>query len=364
MKLLFYIHGLTGGGAERVMAILMNAFIKEGHSVRVIYTYGTNVPKYELDKDIEQVYLNREENSTSLVSRAYKKIYKYYRIRKEAKTYNPDVAISFIRPNNNEVLLSLLGSGIPVVIGDHTNINRKYPLLMSLQSKILYPHASAITMLTKRDYNIWKEKYKNVYYIPNPCDIPLIQPSGSRKKIVLAAGRVNQWHIKGFDNLMRAWSAIKDDYPEWKCQIAGDYTESALSELRSMVTEEEFNSVEFLGFRSDIHELMTTSEIFCLSSRIEGMPMVLLEALSLGCACISYDCISGPSEMIEDGKTGVLVKDQSVEELSLKLGELIANKEKRESFRETAPASITRFSINNILVLWNQMFKEITRRVD
>lgn len=163
---------------------------------------------------------------------------------------------------------------------------------------------------------------------------------------------------------MRAWSAIKDDYPEWKCQIAGDYSESALSELRSMVTEEEFNSVEFLGFRSDIHELMTTSEIFCLSSRIEGMPMVLLEALSLGCACISYDCISGPSEMIEDGKTGVLVKDQSVEDLSLKLGELISNKEKRESFRETAPASITRFSINNILVLWNQMFKEITRRVD
>ena len=79
MKLLFYIHGLTGGGAERVMATLMNGFIKQGHFIRVVYTESMDSPVYHLDSRIEQIYMLKgfPLKSNSLIGKAYRKIWKY-----------------------------------------------------------------------------------------------------------------------------------------------------------------------------------------------------------------------------------------------------------------------------------------------
>ena len=361
MKLLFYIHGLSGGGAERVMATLMNGFVAQGHEVRVVYTSSFDKPVYNLDARVEQVYMQSKclLKSNSVIAKIFKRIWKYSAIRREAKIYKPDFAISFIKANNNDVLVALLGSGIPVIIGDHTNVDRKYRWCTSMLSNIFYPTASAITMLTMRDYDKWKDKYKNVYYMPNPCDLNQINSHEPRRKIVLGVGRVNQWNIKGFDSLIIAWHKIKEKHPEWACQIAGNYSDQSLIELKNFVGEEAFGSVEFLGFRHDIHEYMQTCEVFCLSSRIEGMPLVLLEAMNLGCACVSFDCITGPSEIIENGKTGLLVTDQDVEELARKLDLIISDDELRELFHLNSYLSVKRYSTDNILKMWNNMFNDL-----
>lgn len=363
MKLLFFIHGLTGGGAERVMATLMNGFIENGHKVRIVYTESLVEPVYKLDSRIEQIYMLKDcsRTSVSIIDKIYRRIWKFPAIRKQAKKYNPDFVISFIKTHNNDVLASLIGTGIPVVIGDHTNVNRKYPWLTSTLSNILYPFAGAITMLTLCDYNKWKNKYKRVYYMPNPCTVKKIYTDIPRKKVILGVGRVNQWKIKGFDNLIKAWSQIKDKYPDWSCQIAGAYNETSLNNLRKEVGEDSYKTVEFVGFKSDMYEYMKSCEVFCLSSRTEGMPMVLLEALNLGCACVAFDCTTGPSEMIEDGKTGFLVKDQDVNELACKLEEIILNNKLRETFQRNAPASVRRYSTENILNMWICMFNELKK---
>lgn len=361
MRLLFFIHGLSGGGAERVMATLMNGFVKQGHQVRVVYTASMEDSVYTLNHSIDQVFLLNEckRNSSSLVDRIYRRIWKYPAIRRHAKRYNPNFVISFIKTHNNYVLASLLGLGVPVVISDHTNVNRRYPFLTRLASKILYPSAAAITMLTYRDYQLWKNKYKHVYYLPNPCDIKSIIIKQQRQNIILGIGRVDQWRIKGFDNLIRAWAKICDKFPSWKCQIAGAYSKARIEELRAEVGDDSFNRVEFIGFRSDIYQYMESCEVFCLSSRTEGMPMALLEALNLGCACVAFDCVTGPAEMIEDGKTGLLVKDQDVEDLARKLENIITNEDLRIQFHQNAPASVERFSIENILKMWIHMFEEL-----
>lgn len=364
MKLLFYIHGLTGGGAERVMATLMNSFVKQNHQVRVIYTESLEESTYQLDSRIEQIYMQKAcpMKSSSMPAKIFRRVWKYSAIRKLAKMYKPDFVVSFLRIQNNDVLASLLGTKIPVIIGDHTNVDRKYPLRTSFLSTILYPSASGITMLTLRDYSKWKNKYKHVYYIPNPCDIKQKHNGIARHKVVLGVGRVNQWEIKGFDSLIKAWNLIKNKHPGWKCQIAGAYSDKSLSDIRREVGDKAFKNVEFIGFRTDIHDYMESCEVFCLSSRIEGMPMVLLEALNLGCACVAFDCVTGPAEMIEDGITGLLVKDQDVNELAIKLDKIITDEKLRNMFHKNAPMSVDRFSTENVLNMWYQMFNDLKKK--
>lgn len=364
MKLLFYIHGLNGGGAERVMATLMNRFVEQNHKVRVVYTESLEQPVYQLDSRIEQVYMQMEcpMKSSSILVKIFRRIWKYPAIRKQAKIFKPDFVISFLKAQNNDVLTALLGTRIPVIIGDHTNVDRKYPWRTSFLSTVLYPSATGITMLTMHDYNRWKNKYKHVYYVPNPCDIKQKNKNVIRQKIVLGVGRVNQWRIKGFDSLIKAWSKISDKHPDWKCQIAGAYSGNALSNIRKEVGDKAFKNVEFIGFRSDIHDYMESCEVFCLSSRIEGMPMVLLEALNLGCACVAFDCVTGPAEMIEDGITGLLVKNQDVNELAIKLDQIITEEKLRKTFHKNAPMSVERFSTENVLNMWYQMFNDLKKK--
>ena len=197
--------------------------------------------------------------------------------------------------------------------------------------------------------------------MPNPCDIKQKHKGETRNKVILAVGRVNQWEIKGFDTLIKAWSQIYNKYPDWKCQIAGDYSDDRLNALRKVVGQKSFNSVEFIGFRSDIHDYMESCEVFCLSSRIEGMPMTLLEAMNLGCACIAFNCNTGPAEIIEDRKTGLLVRDQDLEDLINKLEHILLDAELRETFRNNAPESLKRYSTEVILNMWNKMFIELKK---
>lgn len=363
MKLLFYIHGLSGGGAERVMATLMNRFVEQNHKVRVVYTESLEQPVYQLDSRIEQVYMQLEcpMKSSSISAKIFRRIWKYPAIRKQAKIFKPDFVISFLKAQNNDVLTALLGTRIPVVIGDHTNVDRKYPWRTSFLSNVLYPNASGIMMLTLRDYNRWKNKYRHVYYVPNPCDIKQKHIGAARKKIVLGVGRVDQWEIKGFDSLIKAWDLIQDKYPDWKCQIAGLYSDKSLSNIRKEVGDKAYRNIEFIGFRSDIHDYMESCEVFCLSSRIEGMPMVLLEALNLGCACVAFDCVTGPAEMIEDGITGLLVKNQDVNELAIKLEQIITEDKLRNAFHKNAPMSVERFSTEKVLNMWYQMFNDLKK---
>lgn len=366
MKLLFFIYNLTGGGAERVLSILANNFVSNGNSVRVVYTSYLKECTYQLNPAIEEINLfGRSQGDSRLfffLYRVFIKIVKYIRIRRQVQNYKPDIVISFLTPNNNDVILSLLGNKTPLIVCEHSKFSRYYGFVTNLSRFILYRFATAITVLTEKDYEKYKIKYPQLYYLPNPVQkINYKERSVVRNKIVLAAGRVNQWKIKGFDTLINCWNDLADEYPDWKCQIVGAYSESSINELKKAVKKRGFEKVEFLGFRKDIANLMASSEVFCLTSRIEGFPMVLVEAMNARCCCISFDVCNGPSEIIEDNKSGLLVKNQDVEELKDKLRLVINCEELRRRLSSNTINSIEKYSIDRILERWNHLFLNINK---
>lgn len=367
MKLLFFIHGLSGGGAERVLATIANAFVDRGHSVRIVYTEYLKEKAYVIDSRIEEIQLFNFVRKERLLARFFSAIVmktrKYGKIRKQVSEYTPDVVISFITQVNNDVLVSLIGKKVPLIVCEHSKYSRYYGIRTNITRWLFYRFANAITVLTKKDYDRLKRKFSQIYYMPNP--IPVSEPDctwGNRERIILAAGRVNDWYIKGFDSFIRCWGNIKDDNPEWVCRIAGKYSEEDLKNLKEAVPTESLERVEFLGFRNDIHSVMEKSEVFCLTSRIEGFPLVLAEAMTAGCCCVSFDVENGPSEIIEDGKSGMLVKNQDMKDLENKLRLVMSNEELRHKFSHNAPKSIERYSLSNTLSRWDELFNKVTQK--
>ena len=344
-----------------MMSTLINTYANNG--IDAFLATNTSLPfAYEIDKRVHVIdmYKNDIPVTRSPFNKLKRHLWKYRKIRSIAKDVSPDVAISFVTALNNDVILALLGSRIPVVVSEHTNINRAIPLKTKTLRRLLYPFASAITVLTRHDYKIWHNKYKNVVYMPNPCGkSETIVPSEEREKTVLAVGRVNMWHIKGFDILLKSWGRICDKHRDWQLQIVGATDNQSLDTLEKVANESGCVNYSFLGFRKDIKELMADSSVFVLSSRTEGLPMVLIEAMGAGCCCVAADCVTGPREIIMDSVSGLLAKANDVEDLANKMDCVLSNDGLRMSLSAKAPKSIDRFSIERVISRWNILLTKI-----
>lgn len=360
-KILFFISSLGGGGAERVLVTLANELSKQGKDI-YIATFNPIKSAYDLSPKITRLnVLNNiaSKNKLTFLDKVLFRINKFKGIRKLTKDISPDIVISFITGVNNDVIFSLLGTGIPVVVSEHTNVLRSYSRKTTLYRKLLYPFASAITVLTRHDYNIWKNKYKQVVYMPNPISVDeKYNGLSERKKVVLAAGTVSSWRIKGFDNLLRSWGLICNKYPDWKLCIAGKKDEQSMKYLKEIANENNCINVDFLGFRKDIFNLMSSSAVFCLSSRTEGLPMVLIEAMHLSCCCVAFDCTTGPREIIRKD-SGLLAKNQDILDLSRKLETVIKDDSLREYFAINSPNSVKNYSLERVMIRWQILLEKI-----
>lgn len=362
MKLLFYIHGITGGGGERVLTTLANEFAKRGESVGI--ATDTDTPfAYKIDSKIVlyDLYEGTNNNSTH-ISKIYNSILIRRNIRCIAKQEKPDVIVAFMSALGCTVVASTLGLGIPVVISEHTNVSRNLGILLDIKRRLFYPLANAVTILTRYDKKLWKNNYNNVVYMPNPVSFKKNNDTSNRKKTVLAVGRVNQWEIKGFDNLLRCWSKLCHLYPDWKLKIVGDADKNALDFLNSMANKLGCCNYEFLGFRKDVYELMQRSEIFCLSSRVEGLPMALIEAMNAGCCCVSFDVVTGPREIIHHGFSGLIAKNQDNEDLTEYLDRVMSDEVLRKRLATNAPQSVIKYSTDRIINRWYILFDKILNK--
>lgn len=356
MKLLFFIHAITGGGGERVLSTLVNELINRNYEVHV--ATRIDIPfAYEIDKRV--LIHNLHRNFSGATSKFFKSIALRRNIRRISKEVKPDVIVAFMAALGCSVIFSTLGLGIPVVVSEHTNVRRSLSKSLILKRKLLYPFASAITVLTRHDLRLWQRKLRNVVYMPNPINHNSEIFNTPRRRVILAVGRVNQWHVKGFDNLIRCWGALCHDFPQWKLEIAGEFDISAKEYLDSIAAENNCINYEFLGFCKNVNEMMTTVEVFCLSSRVEGLPMALLEAMNSGCCCVSFDVTTGPREIIVNNTSGLLANDQDIADLTNKLRMVLENDNLRCCFASNAQASVERYSTERILNRWEMLFSKL-----
>ena len=191
---------------------------------------------------------------------------------------------------------------------------------------------------------------------------PVINETIERRKNILCAGRLESWNIKGFDIILDIWSEIESKYPEWFLEIAGDGDMQSQQFIEKMLSDRNlFRRVKLLGHVEDMKSLYAHSSIFTLCSRMEGFPMVLMEAMSQGCACVAFS-IKGASEEMMNEDSGRIIKDGDISGFKNAIIELLNNKKEREKLSYKAINNIKRFSVNNFLSRWESLIENVLVR--
>jgi len=349
---------MTGGGAERVMSVLTNEFVRREHQVYL----ATNCDQpfaYSLHPAIQCISLYPRAYGQK--SRLFRPFYLLKSIRSIAVNVHPDVIVSFMYDMTSYVLPAVWGLSIPVVASEHTTYDREMSLSDKIKRFYINDWAARVTILTWHDYHFLGKRLPGKVVLPNPLTFDIHLGLKEKRRNILAIGRLDGWYVKGFDNLIKIWAGIAHFYPDWKLEFVGEGSEQSRGYLTKLVKQYNIEeSVRFLNFRKDIDKLMQESSVFVLSSRNEGFPMCLIEAMSQGMACVSFNCISGPDEIITPDVSGLLVPDQDLVEMRKALCRVIEGTEIREELSQNAIHEVERFSKEKIVSLWENLFKEVT----
>ena len=216
-----------------------------------------------------------------------------------------------------------------------------------------------VIVLSKTDLKKWKRVANNVTYIYNPITIPTGHVSKCDTKNAIAVGRIQEQ--KGFDLLVEAWSIVNEKHPNWILNIYGDGSEEKKTALQELINKKNLQSSFILrGRTSNIVEKYLESSIFILSSRAEGFPLVLLEASSCGLPLIAFDCPSGPSEIIENGRNGFVVgKVGDIQALAQKICYLIENPVRRKEIGTESARLSKRFQLDAIIDQWKSIYQNV-----
>ena len=231
--------------------------------------------------------------------------------------------------------------------------------------RILFKGVDRIMVQTDKSKTWLSQNFpgSNVKVIPNPIVYPLplcnersVRPNSvilQNKKVILASGRIHK--LKQFDVLIRAFSQIKDKYPDWDLIILGDGVErDGLN--RMLFALEISDRVYFPGKVGNMSEWYERADLFVLSSIIEGFPNVLLEAMAYGLPCISFDCDTGPRDMIQNGVNGILVNPKEKElGLSNAINKMISNEKFRSNIANNSILLRDKYSVSNIMQKWDNV---------
>ena len=363
MKIFLVCNSLGGGGAERVHVNLANGFAQRGHEVYLIA--DVNQPaSYPVD---EQVHV------LPLCSQSTNKLKKWggavSMLRKNIKKYKPDVVIGNMHLCSSISRIAAIGTHTPVVMTIHHALESKEYDGFSKSEKFLDRHSPSIyaatTVLTEADKEVMNNKYhqkKNIIVMPNPLTFTPVTEIPSKENIVLAAGRLNDWKYKGWDLLVQAVGKIKPLLIQegWKINIAGDGPVSSKTFLADLCKQNDVEDVvAFLGYRTDIKELMQKASIYCLSSRSEGLPMVLIEAMSQGCAPVACENLERTKEIITGKDEGLLFKTADVDDLAKQLSRMITDSEYRNNVQRAAVKRSAYYQIDHIIDMWEDKLNRV-----
>lgn len=349
------------GGAERVAASLANGFIASGHKVSLIYGMEQGV-SFHLSEQIKQ-----KELFGSHKYRLTKWIDGIFRLRKNIKSERPDVVIGVLPLCSFLARIASIGLNIPVIATEHNSFERPASAPMSMGEKWAKFYLNKIykwlTVITEADKKVIGDRLNNVIAMPNPLFLSPINENMPKEKIVLAAGRIDNWHYKGFDNLLKAWSIVMQDQSlkkAWRLQIAGAYRSVQNKEYLEKIAKDGrcADSVEFLGFQEGMQSLYQRSEIFVLSSRYEGFGLVALEAMSQGCAVIACDYKGRQREFIHSGE-GALCNPEDVEELAETLKWIMIDEEERRRLQQNAVIRSKEYALPKVIERWERLITTV-----
>lgn len=352
MKIVLLVNYLTGGGSERVAALWAEGFSNLGFQVTVLLCNDQMPLTYKLPNKVKLGYFASHRKN-----RVFRVIERIRILHKRLRSEMPDIVID-VEPRF-ERLIARIGLNTYNVSTEHNSFERPKGAKIELEwfSKFwlnrLYDH---VTVLTQADKNVIGNRLRRVTVLPNPLALRPVQSVIPKKKVILAVGRKDDWHYKGFDILIKAWSKICRDAKEWRVQIVGGSTRGGQTYLDNLCLEYGVaDRVGFYDYQSDIQQYYQQASIFVLSSRYEGFGLVLIEAMSQACACIACDYKGRQSEIVTNGVDGITCEPDNVDALARALLTLINNEKLRVHLQEKAIQRAADFSVDKIMEKWKEI---------
>jgi glycosyltransferase involved in cell wall biosynthesis len=192
--------------------------------------------------------------------------------------------------------------------------------------------------------------------IPNATPFDVDEPAPLSSRTVLAAGRFT--HQKGFDRLVAAYAPLAESHPDWQLHIYGhgELWEQISAQVGGLDVGDR---IQLKGITSEFEAVLKNASVYAMSSRFEGLPMVLLEAFSKGVPPVSFDCPEGPRQLIEDGVNGLLVPEGDVPALTQALRGVMDDDDLRRRLGAGALRSAAEYHVDAVVERWISLFEEL-----
>lgn len=366
MRLLFAIKGLhrAAGGAERVVCDVCSYLADHsGHEVFLLSLDAPGAePFYPLSPRVRllQLGLGDPAAPTSL-SQLYKRV---IALRRVIKAEVPDVAVGFMHSMFVPMAFALAGTSIPVVASEHIVMshyrNRRAEFALFMAAVPFIDRITVLSASVAQNYPNWIQR--KMVPVTNPVSPAFQQHQKHDADMdsyrILSIGRLAEQ--KDHVTLLRAFALLAQEFPDWTLRILGEGALRPLleSEVRRLSLE---GRVTLPGVVTDVGKEMTEASFFALASRYESFGLVFAEAMACGKASVAFADCQGANEVIEHGKTGILVSGAQREDAYAQgLRRLMANRDERERMGNLAKRRVfERFAIDLVCAQWEEVFHSV-----
>ncbi len=366
MRIALVISTFDIGGAQRVMSLMANYWAAQRHDVILVSLSPQSEDWFELHPLVKRVSLNLLSASAHLGHALFQNAMRVLRLRGELKNSSPDVVISFMDTTNVLTILASRGLGVPVIISERNDPYRhSMGSAWNILRSFLYRHADAL-VIQSAALRGWAGQIAGggrVHIIPNPINpvqtnsVKQARCRGSVHTVVAMGRLVRQ---KGFDLLIKAFARCGRRHPEWRLVVLGEGEER--SNLESLIVGMGLEDrVQLAGKVPCPSQTLGQADLFVLSSRFEGFPNALIEAMANKLAVISTDCPNGPRDIVRDGVDGLLVPPEDINALAEGMDRLMADSGERQRLGDSAVEVLERFSIGKIMGMWDELVVHTSR---
>src|SRR5690606_31930105 len=359
------IHSLSGGGAERVAVEMCDYWLRQGCRVTLVTQSGPDSDAYPVPEGVDRRPLGLAGASHGALGGLLANARRVLALRRLIRKLKPNVVLGMM--TTASVLAVAAARRLPcrVIASEH-----KHPPAQGLSPmweklrRWAYRKAHAVVALTAGTAQ-WLEQnvpasrvtvIANAVRWPMETAEPVVPPPPREgRKRLLAVGRLHPH--KGFDMLLQAFAQLVHHFPNWDLVILGEGEERDSLEMQVATLELE-GRVTLPGRVGNLADWYADSDLYVLSSRVEGLSNTLIEAMASGLPVVAFDCEPGPREIIRDGIDGVLVTPvEDPDALAAYLGDLMARPGWRETLARRAVDVRDRFCMPRIMALWNQLFE-------
>jgi len=366
-RITLVIPSLACGGAERNLSMMANYFATHGSNVTLITLAAAETDFFQLHPQIERVALNLLRVSTGVWDALKSNWQRLRRLRQAIKNSQPETVISLMDRTNTLTLLATIGLTIPVIVMEQTDPRqRDIGWLWHRLRRWLYPRASAIVVLTEelREWaNQFVSREEKIHVIPNPVAISEQTTEAALSRVAnkcVLAGMGRLVPSKGFNLLLRAFAQCANQHPEWTLTIFGEGEERR--HLEMLAADLKISScVNLPGLTPNPMRSLSGADLFVMTSQYEGFPLSLLEAMACGVPVISFDCPTGPRQIIREGVDGLLIPLGDIDTLAAAMHRLMSDQSARERMGQRAKEVIDRFGLEQVMRLWEKTLARVKR---